>query len=74
MSDISRRIWDMKYRLKAADGTPLEREPADSLARVALAAAGADLSLEGWRREAAHSEAPCETLSASFGPRATLGN
>src|ERR1700759_5536024 len=42
MSDISRQIWDMKYRLKQPDGTPLEREPSDTLARVAIAAAQAE--------------------------------
>jgi ribonucleoside-diphosphate reductase alpha chain len=42
MSDISRQIWDMKYRLKAADGTPVDRDVADSWARVALAAAQAE--------------------------------
>ena len=39
MSDISREIWDMKYRLKQADGTPVDRDLADTWARVALAAA-----------------------------------
>jgi len=42
MSDISRQIWDMKYRLKRADGTPVDRELADTWARVALAAAKAE--------------------------------
>jgi len=42
MSDISRQIWDMKYRLKAADGTPVDRDMADTWARVALAAARAE--------------------------------
>jgi len=42
MSDIARQIWDMKYRLKAADGTPVDRDVADSWARVALAAAAAE--------------------------------
>src|SRR5271155_5364586 len=42
MSDIARQIWDMKYRLKAADGTPVDRDVADSWARVALAAAEAE--------------------------------
>jgi ribonucleoside-diphosphate reductase alpha chain len=42
MSDISRQIWDMKYRLKAADGTPVDRDMADTWARVALAAAKAE--------------------------------
>ncbi|MEP6830801.1 MAG: ribonucleotide reductase N-terminal alpha domain-containing protein, partial [Rhizomicrobium sp.] len=35
MSEFSRQIWDMKYRFKAADGTPLDRTVADSWARVA---------------------------------------
>ncbi len=42
MSDIARQIWDMKYRLKAADGTPVDRDVADTWARVALAAAMAE--------------------------------
>ena len=42
MTDISRQIWDMKYRLKAPDGTPVDAEVADTWARVALAAAGAE--------------------------------
>ncbi|HEY0266606.1 MAG TPA: adenosylcobalamin-dependent ribonucleoside-diphosphate reductase, partial [Rhizomicrobium sp.] len=39
---ISQSIWDMKYRLKAPDGTPLDRDVADSWARVALALAQAE--------------------------------
>ncbi|HVV65149.1 MAG TPA: adenosylcobalamin-dependent ribonucleoside-diphosphate reductase [Rhizomicrobium sp.] len=42
MTDISRQIWDMKYRLKAADGTPLDADLAATWARVALALAGAE--------------------------------
>ncbi|HXM00469.1 MAG TPA: adenosylcobalamin-dependent ribonucleoside-diphosphate reductase [Rhizomicrobium sp.] len=42
MSDIARQIWDMKYRLKQPDGTPVDRSVADSFARVALAAAKAE--------------------------------
>jgi len=42
MSDISRQIWDMKYRLKDAGGTPVDRDVADTWARVALAAASAE--------------------------------
>jgi ribonucleoside-diphosphate reductase alpha chain len=42
MSAISQTIWDMKYRLKAPDGTPLDRDVADSWARVALALAQAE--------------------------------
>src|SRR4051812_27304925 len=53
MSDISRQIWDMKYRLKAVDGTPWESQPEDTLARVALAAARAEIPVERnrWARE-----------------------
>src|ERR1700753_1810492 len=43
MSDISRQIWDMKYRLKRPDGTPLEADMAASWARVALATSQAEL-------------------------------
>ncbi len=42
MSNISRQIWDMKYRLKAPDGTPIDHDVAESWARVALAAAHAE--------------------------------
>jgi ribonucleoside-diphosphate reductase alpha chain len=40
---LSHQIWDMKYRLKAADGTPLDRTVEESWARVALAAAEAEV-------------------------------
>ncbi|MGC9953757.1 MAG: adenosylcobalamin-dependent ribonucleoside-diphosphate reductase [Rhizomicrobium sp.] len=42
MNDIARQIWDMKYRLKQADGTPVDGDVAASWARVALAAARAE--------------------------------
>src|SRR5215469_8744817 len=42
MTYISSRIWDMKYRFKAPDGTPVDRDVADSWARVANAAAEAE--------------------------------
>ena len=42
MSDISRQVWDMKYRLKQPDGTPMDRDVPDSWARVALALAQAE--------------------------------
>jgi ribonucleoside-diphosphate reductase alpha chain len=41
-SDISSQIWDMKYRFKAADGTPIDHDVATSWARVALALAAAE--------------------------------
>src|SRR5215475_759152 len=37
MSDVSHQVWDMKYRLKAPDGTPVDGDVADSWSRVALA-------------------------------------
>src|SRR6478752_4432638 len=46
MSDVSHQIWDMKYRLKAPDGTPIDRDVADSWSRVALALAEAALTLQ----------------------------
>jgi ribonucleoside-diphosphate reductase alpha chain len=39
---ISEQIWDMKYRLKAADGTPLDVTLGDTWARVAKAVAAAE--------------------------------
>jgi ribonucleoside-diphosphate reductase alpha chain len=39
---ISERIWDSKYRLKAADGAPVDRVLADTWARVANAIAAAE--------------------------------
>lgn len=42
MQPIAEQIWDMKYRLRAADGTPLDQTVADSLARVARALAEAE--------------------------------
>ncbi len=42
MSAISQNVWDMKYRLKAPDGTPVDRDVADSWTRVAMALAQAE--------------------------------
>src|SRR3984885_10080049 len=42
MNDISSQIWDMKYRFKAVDGTPIDRNVPETWARVALAAAEAE--------------------------------
>ena len=35
VSAIARQIWDMKYRLKSADGTPIDTAIEDSWQRVA---------------------------------------
>ena len=37
--DASVDIWDSKYRLKAADGSPIDADPADTFRRVARALA-----------------------------------
>ena len=42
MTDISSRIWDMKYRFKAPDGTPIDRDVSDTWSRVASAVAQAE--------------------------------
>ena len=39
---ISSEIWDLKYRLKDGEGVPVDRTRADTLARVANAAAEAE--------------------------------
>ena len=39
---IAHEIWDMKYRLKAADGTPVDATPDESWWRVAKAVAAAE--------------------------------
>ncbi|MCD6074985.1 MAG: ribonucleoside-diphosphate reductase, adenosylcobalamin-dependent, partial [Rhodospirillales bacterium] len=35
ISAISQQIWDMKYRLKAADGSPIDKDVDDTFRRVA---------------------------------------
>jgi len=42
MTPISRQIWDMKYRFRQPDGTPVDADMAASWARVALALAQAE--------------------------------
>ncbi|PKP78512.1 MAG: ribonucleoside-diphosphate reductase, adenosylcobalamin-dependent, partial [Alphaproteobacteria bacterium HGW-Alphaproteobacteria-3] len=50
MKAIAEQIWDMKYRLHGADGTPLDLTVEDSWARVAkaLAEAEAPEAREAW--------------------------
>ena len=45
---ISRQIWDAKYRLKAMDGTPIDRIFEDSWHRVARALAEAEAWPAQW--------------------------
>jgi ribonucleoside-diphosphate reductase alpha chain len=66
MTDISRQIWDMKYRLKAPDGTPVDTDVADTWARVALAAAQAEAPSQrrAWALDFAHAFAGHRFLPA----------
>ncbi|MDT7953981.1 MAG: adenosylcobalamin-dependent ribonucleoside-diphosphate reductase, partial [Acetobacteraceae bacterium] len=48
IASISRQIWEDKYRLKAADGTPLDLTIADTWRRVARALAAVEQRPELW--------------------------
>jgi len=48
LSAIARQIWDMKYRLKAPDGTPVDKTIEDSWHRVATALAELEADPEAW--------------------------
>ena len=39
---IAEQIWDMKYRFKEADGTPIDRDVKDTWTRIAMALAWAE--------------------------------
>jgi ribonucleoside-diphosphate reductase alpha chain len=45
---IAEQIWDMKYRLKEADGTPIDRTVEDSWRRIARALASVEEDPEAW--------------------------
>ncbi len=45
---IAEQIWDMKYRLKEADGTPVDGTVEDSWRRIARALAAEEKSPEQW--------------------------
>ena len=48
VASISQQIWDMKYRLKAADGTPVDKTIEDTWRRVADALAAPEREAERW--------------------------
>ncbi len=50
IASISRQIWDAKYRLMAADGTPIDLTIEDSWHRVARALAHAETEPARWER------------------------
>ena len=45
---IAESIWDMKYRLKEADGTPVDGTVEDSWRRIARAVAKVEAAPEAW--------------------------
>ena len=48
---IAEQIWDMKYRLKEADGTPIDASVEDSWARIAKALASVEDDAEGYEEQ-----------------------
>ncbi len=50
VSAIAQQIWDMKYRFKAPDGTPLDETIEDSWRRVAEALAEAESDPAAWAK------------------------
>jgi ribonucleoside-diphosphate reductase alpha chain len=48
IGSISQQIWDMKYRLKGPDGTPVDKSIEESWRRVARALAARERELERW--------------------------
>ena len=48
VAPISQQIWDMKYRLKGADGAPIDRTIEDTWHRVARALAAPETDRELW--------------------------
>jgi ribonucleoside-diphosphate reductase alpha chain len=48
LASISQQIWDMKYRLKGADGAPVDKTVEDTWARVAHALAEPEKDAEAW--------------------------
>ncbi|MBD3624404.1 MAG: ribonucleoside-diphosphate reductase, adenosylcobalamin-dependent, partial [Rhodobacteraceae bacterium] len=45
---IAESIWDMKYRLKEADGTPIDASVEDTWRRIARALASVEKTPEAW--------------------------
>ncbi len=48
LAAISQQIWDMKYRLKAADGSPVDKTIEDTMRRVAAALAKGEKKQKYW--------------------------
>ena len=50
LSPVSQQIWDMKYRLKAIDGRPVDKTIAETWRRVAAALSGAEQDPSYWEQ------------------------
>ncbi len=50
IAPISRQIWDAKYRLKTAEGTPIDLTVEDSWRRVARALAAVETDPGQWEQ------------------------
>jgi ribonucleoside-diphosphate reductase alpha chain len=81
VSAVSQQIWDMKYRLKSAEGHPLDKTIADTWARVARAAASVEREPALWEARFAEALADFQFLpagrilsGAGSGRRVTLFN
>ncbi|MBM3490584.1 MAG: adenosylcobalamin-dependent ribonucleoside-diphosphate reductase [Alphaproteobacteria bacterium] len=48
VAPIAQQIWDMKYRLKGPDGSPIDRAIEDTWRRVATALAAVEAEPEAW--------------------------
>ena len=48
---IAEQIWDMKYRLKDADGTAIDKSVEDTWARIAKDLASVEKNKEQWEKE-----------------------
>ncbi|WP_274961434.1 ribonucleotide reductase N-terminal alpha domain-containing protein, partial [Lentibacter algarum] len=48
---IAEQIWDMKYRFKEADGTPVDRSVEDSWRRIARALASVEKDPAHWEQK-----------------------
>lgn len=48
VAPVSQQIWDMKYRLKAVDGSPVDKAIPDTWRRVARALAEAEADPSAW--------------------------
>ena len=51
VASISQRIWDMKYRLKYADGRPVDKNIEDTWARLATALSEPETENKVWQQK-----------------------